>query len=172
MLVASLAANVFTLLSCFTNRATVKANGPLAAGAPAPPLEVMTLDGRPQVVPIPADKKGMIVYAFSPHCQWCERNTVNVRALATSTRGNFAFVGLAVSGDELPAYVASHQLPFPVYVARSTETIEAFRLRSTPTTYLLSSSGLIVRSWQGAFGGPTARDLERTFGVTLPGLGR
>jgi len=59
-------------------------------------------------------------------------------------------------------------LPFPVYSGMNDSTGRTFKLRSTPTTILVSPKGIVLAVWEGAYGGETKSSIEKYFNVSLP----
>ena len=136
-------------------------------GTAVPPLDVRTIDGH--AVEIRFDERPTILYYFSPNCGWCERNWTNVQALIASVGQRYRFVGLSTVADVSP-YMASHHLSFEVYSGLTLETARLYHLGGTPQTIVVAADGRIQYSWSGAYRSRRQHDVERAFGVVLPGI--
>jgi peroxiredoxin len=136
-------------------------------GMAVPPLDVNTVDGH--AVEIRFDGRPTILYYFSPNCGWCERNWTNVQALIASVGQRYRFVGLSTVADVSP-YMASHHLSFEVYSGLTLETARLYHLGGTPQTIVVAADGRIQYSWSGAYRNRRQHDVERAFGVVLPGM--
>jgi thiol-disulfide isomerase/thioredoxin len=113
-----------------------------------------------------------LLYIQSSTCGWCTANRPAIQALATQLNGRARVVGIALElpGAPDPLVPEDQSLPFPVFVGLSSAAARALKIRSTPTTILVNSSGRVERLWEGAFAGSTKADLEALYGLTLPEL--
>jgi hypothetical protein len=129
---------------------------------------VRALDGRTETLGYGASKP-TVVYVFAPSCRFCGQNLGNIHRLAQARSADFRFVGVSLDDQDLPAYVKTHALGFPVYSATAA-TQKAYRLRSVPQTLVVSEAGKVLRSWMGAYTGEAEREIEEYFAVDLPGV--
>jgi peroxiredoxin len=136
-------------------------------GAPVAPLSARTLDGRR--VEIAFQGKPTILYYFSPTCEWCERNWLNVKALAVATEGRYRFVGISTTRD-IAAWATERGLTFELVAEPDADAVRALDLGGTPQTLLISASGALERHWRGAYTPAIQAAVERTFDAVLPGL--
>jgi peroxiredoxin len=136
-------------------------------GMAVPPLDVRTPDGH--AAEIRFDGRPTILYYFSPNCGWCEGNWTNVQALIASVGQRYRFVGLSTVAD-VSTYMASHHLSFEVYSGLTLEAARQYHLGGTPQTIVVSADGRIQYSWSGAYRSRRQHDVERAFGVVLPGM--
>jgi peroxiredoxin len=112
-----------------------------------------------------------LLYIFSPTCGWCERNINNVKALGQQLSRSHRVLGVTISPVPLESRLKeSRSLGFPVLFEISPETVEAYKLGGTPQTLLISSQGVVLENWKGAYTSGLKRRLEAHFGVSLPGL--
>jgi peroxiredoxin len=109
-----------------------------------------------------------VLYIFSPECSWCERNSDAVNSLASQIRDNYEMVGVSVLSVGLKKFVRDRRVNFPVYEGISTAAIEAYRLQTTPETFVISPDGRILADWKGAYIGLTKVRVERFFRIVLP----
>lgn len=58
----------------------------------------------------------------------------------------------------------------PDFFEPTVETKLAFDLYSTPTTFLITQNGQILKIWKGAYDDELKAEIEATLGVHLPGL--
>jgi hypothetical protein len=139
-------------------------------GHAATPIHATSLSGEPVTITV-GDGAPTLLYYFSPTCVFCERNWNNVRALSRSAHGHFRIVALAAeNGRDLADFVREHTLTMEVYGGVSAATRDAYGLRGTPHSVVISSQGLISHEWEGVYTGRTATQIERLFDVVLPGL--
>ena len=110
-----------------------------------------------------------LLYVFSPSCGWCKKNEDNISSLASQTGDSLRIIGLSLSPEGLIDYVA-HRFPPVKVIKPDSRTITAYKLSGTPETILVSSEGVVLKVWKGAYGDSTQRELEEYFHVKLPGL--
>jgi peroxiredoxin len=165
LLVASLAANVYFVRH---RGQPPKARPQLQLGAKVPEFTATRIDGGPLAVRYRA--KPVILYIFSPACHWCERNLRNANALAVATRAEYEFVGLSLTDANLEKYVRENRIGWDVGSKVPASAQEAFGMGGTPETIVVGPGGTVLHVWQGAFVGTVAADIQRAFGVRLPGL--
>jgi len=173
LLVASVSVNVvlarrvwfFTHLQ--SNRAAERL---IKVGTTVPPIAAKRLDGQPSVISYQGAEQSTVLYIFTPPCSWCARNIDNLKTLLENERGNYRFIGLSLSEETLPEYVAKNKLNFPVYSGLSAESLKTYKLGSTPQTIVISPEGRVVQDWVGAYVGEQQSQVEAFFHVKLPGL--
>jgi peroxiredoxin len=164
-LMASVALNV---VQAHRLGAFAPATGPQPEiGKPAPRLKVTSLDGR--AAEIIFGKQPTILYYFSPHCPWCEKNWLNIRALMAATEGRYRFIGLSTTADVSP-YLRDHRLSFDVYTGLNLETARQYHFGATPHTVVVGADGTVQFAWAGAYVGQQQHDVEHALGLTLPGV--
>jgi hypothetical protein len=146
----------------------IKAEGRLNVGDSVPTFEAKTPDGETVAV---SYRKPTILYILRPDCVWCVRNTANINVLARAVESSHDFFGVSLSSANLSAHVLASGYTFPILEQLPVAAAIAMKLGGTPQTLLVSSEGKIIRSWAGAFAGPTADEIENYFGVRLPGIG-
>jgi hypothetical protein len=110
-----------------------------------------------------------LLYVFTPACGWCKRNEDNLRSLVSQTSESLRIIGVSLSHDGLVEYVRQRFPPVKV-VKPDARTITAYKLSGTPTTILVSSQGIVLRVWKGAYIENIQQDLEQYFRIKLPGL--
>ncbi len=113
----------------------------------------------------------VILYAFAAKCGWCKRNLPVVKQLRAQTQNRYDFYALALSDAGLSAYIHDNDFDVPVVANLPDETRQAYALRGTPETILVSADGRVINVWDGAYRGPVKAEIERTLGVRLPELG-
>lgn len=160
-----------TALSRTVNSLT--ARPALETGIKIPSLSVTGVDGRRVELTFDGARKQTIIYVMSPTCNWCLRNRANIRALAEGVAGKVNIVGVSVApaaDKNFSIFVENQAQPFPIYAGLSDLVSRRLRLRSTPTTILLSSDGVVIKFWEGAFASKVGEEIQQYFGVALPGL--
>jgi peroxiredoxin len=170
LFVVSLAVNVFLVSGGTARRGRPPAPPePLPIGSRLPlSMQVTTLDRQAVTLSFSTQRKGTLVYVFSPKCIWCEKNKNNIRALANFIRPDYDILGISTIDEGLRQHLDAEPLPFPVYLDPSHALLDAFRMVGTPATYLVSADGLLKRSWRGAYRGLAGQDIQQLFGVRLP----
>lgn len=143
--------------------------GPVV-GAELPPLDAERLGGDREVLQYAESERPSLIYVFTPSCQWCARNLENLKALTAHAKDGYRLVGLSLDPN-VEDYVAQAKLDFPIYINASPEMVSAYGLGPTPLTLVVSPSGKVLKSWTGAYGGATQKEVEATFGLALPGIG-
>lgn len=139
----------------------------LVPGTRILPLEARSLNGDP--VRLTAGRsKPAVLYFFSTSCGWCARNWQNVLALEVSTRGRYEFIGISNSIDTAE-FVSERALPFTYLTGVPINTLRRLHIGGTPRTIVVSRDGAVVRDWVGAYTNATLQEVEKFFGVDLPG---
>ena len=141
----------------------------MPVGRGVPSIHVTDLEGKQAVISY-AGYPQTVLYVFVPPCRWCARNLANVQALARAGGKTYRIVGLSLSDENLKEYVARSGVEFPVYSHLAPEAIGALGLGSTPQTLVVSPEAKLLRNWTGAYSGDLQAEVERYFGVRLPGL--
>jgi hypothetical protein len=147
-------------------------NPTLREGEIVPPISVMSLDDKQEIIDYKRTDGVTILYIISPECVWCDRNLENINALAKLNGKSYRFIGLSLVDDGLKDYLAAHKFNFPIYAKLSRDSVDALRLGSTPQTIVISPEGRIVKNWVGAYGKDLRPEVESYFKVTLPGITR
>ena len=136
----------------------------------APVIKANTLDGKEVSISYGTDRKHTVLYVFSPSCSWCRRNWDNAKTLAKDASKTSRFFGLALNANNLQEHINSNQVNFPVYKDLSSSAISGLELGSAPQTIVISPSGKVIKNWIGAYSGDIQREIEKFFGVKLPGV--
>ena len=112
---------------------------------PAPPLELLNLDGSTWSLG-QLDGKPAVVYFFAPWCGVCAASSPQLRWFHR-WRGDevgVVLVGLDYANTvELAEYAREHELGMPV-LAGQADTAAAYRVRGYPTYYVLDAQGRIA----------------------------
>ncbi|HKV23641.1 MAG TPA: hypothetical protein VJN93_03530 [Candidatus Acidoferrum sp.] len=141
----------------------------LALGAAVPSIRATDLEGNQTIITY-SGHPPTVLYVFVPPCGWCARNQANIRALVRTRGKVYRFVGLSLSDEHLKEYVAKSGIEFPVYSHLAPEAVSELGLGSTPQTLVVSSEGKLLGNWTGAYGDDLRPEIEKYFGVDLPGL--
>ncbi len=142
----------------------------LQIGGQAPDLQLATNAGAEVRIRYSDATVPTVLYIVSPTCKWCARNVTAVGTLAhvLEKRARFLGISVSVSGPSMPLSPTETEHTFPVYTGLSEAAKKQLHLRSTPTTILVSTEGLVMRVWEGAYEGSTRTSLEKYFRVQLP----
>ena len=170
----SLASNLY-LAYTISNLATnptpkFSARVPLSVGVSAPDITAKNLAGADEKISFKEGDKPSIIYVFSPSCVWCNRNQENLKTIIASKRATHRIIGVSLASEGVKEYVAKHNFDFPVYVNPTPDTVKAYNLGGTPQTIVISSSGKVEQNWEGAFVGEIKSNVEKYFGIALPGI--
>lgn len=111
--------------------------------------------------------KPAVVYFFSPSCSWCEKNLQGIRSLEQQAGDRYVFYGISLDSTGLSAYMQSNPLGFKAF-ALSQNTPSFIIPYGTPTTIVVSTKGIIEKSWAGAYTGKTLDDVQNYFKLKLP----
>jgi hypothetical protein len=143
----------------------------LKIGAQIPsPLLLVDSDSKPVSIDFTDDSRPTVLYVLSPLCSWCKRNEPNMKALVSTTRGRFRYLGLSIESNELKQYITAGRAPFPVYLIDSNDVKRELEVNSTPETIVVSPTGKVQQIWEGAYFDTNQEQVEKFFGVKLPGL--
>jgi hypothetical protein len=167
-LFASLTLNVYQGLDArgaFAPVPGVKVGAKLPGSIP-----LVDQDGKPAVLAFADDSRKSVLYVLSPLCGWCKKNEANIKALALDASSRFRFVGVSIEAKNLKEYVAEGHVPFPVYLVSSKDQIDKLHFDGTPQTVVVGVGGRVEKSWQGAYLTNNQQEVEKFFGVKLPGL--
>lgn len=139
-------------------------------GARVPVIKVTTPEGRQEVISYQDTQQPVVLYVFTPQCTWCVRNLANVRSLIAEKGKSYRFIGLSLTENGLKDYLNQNKIDFPVYLNPDEQSKQEYHLGSTPETIVISQDGTVLENWVGAYAGAQQAEVERFFGVKLPGL--
>jgi hypothetical protein len=172
LLAVSAITNILLVLKVKELRVTISAlkmEQGTVLGMQLPPLTAEDLSGQSVTVRFDESERPTLLYVFTPACGWCKRNEDNLRSLASQTSERLTIIGVSLSHDGLAEYVGQRFPPVRV-IKPDARTITAYKLSGTPTTILVSSQGVVLRVWKGAYNDSLQRELEEYFHIKLPGL--
>lgn len=132
------------------------------------PVTGFTPEGVPVFRPVAKDVPTLLYY-FSPTCVWCNRNWDNIRALERGAQGRYRVL-LLTRARGVREYLKEHGLSLEVIEGISESVVEAYKLGGTPQTLVASIEGIVTHDWRGAFTPRIERQIEKLFGVPLPGV--
>lgn len=148
--------------------ASPRQTGP-AVGSQLPPIDALRFGGSRETIAFSDDARPTLLYVFTPTCKWCGRNLANFHTLVERTKNDYRILAVSLDPD-VQSYLTETNLNVPVFIDVSRETVAAYGLGSTPQTLVISPEGKVLKSWIGAYGGATQRDVEETFSLKLPGV--
>ena len=140
----------------------------LYKGQLVPPLEIRELSGEPKVVPFSTDSRPTLIYVFRPGCPWCESNSRSIASLSNQISMRYRIVGLSLVTEGVNDFIKDHHMPFPVYTSPSSRVTSSLHLGVTPQMILISPTGTVVGSWDGAYVGRTKSSIESALSISLP----
>lgn len=133
------------------------------------PFIASNIDGKPQLVTFDGTTP-TVLYVLNPNCGWCARNLQNIRELAAARKDSDRFIGISLNDPNLKEYVKKSQLGFPVVSIAGYSSIKELPLGVTPETIVVSPTGQVIKNWLGAYAFGQEKEVEKYFGVKLPGL--
>lgn len=142
----------------------------LQVGTAVSPLKAHGLDGREATISYKDSEQPLVIYVFTPQCSWCRRNLANLKTVLARKRDSYRFVALSLTDKDLSQYIADKQIDIPVFANPEEEARQHYRLGSTPQTIVVSPDGKVLQNWVGAYTGTGQVEIEKFFGVNLPGL--
>lgn len=177
LLLASVSLNVFLAQRLYkltrvrsATIASMIAERSLKPGAVVQEITAKRLDGQPETISYHGTNQSTVLYIFTPPCAWCARNLDNFKTLANNESAQYRFICLSLSEQGLADYVTKNALKLPVYSGLSPETLNTYKLGSTPQTIVISPEGKVLQDWVGAYVGDQKSQVEAFFHVTLPGI--
>ena len=172
LLALSALTNILLVMKVKQLRSTIsdlKTEQSIVPGAQLPPLTAQDMSGQSLTIRFDEIDRPTLLYVFTPSCGWCKRNEQNIQSLVSQTGESLRIIGVSLSQDGLVEYVDQRFPPVKV-VKPDARTITAYKLSGTPTTILVSSQGVVLRVWKGAYIESIQRELEDYFHIKLPGL--
>ena len=145
---------------------------PLVVGASVPPLKANNLQGGQDTIYYggDSDARPVVIYVFTPQCSWCARNLDNFKTLLAEKQESYRFVALSMTDVGLREYIAENKLDLRVYFNPTEESVRDYKFSNTPQTIVVSPEGKVLQNWVGAYAGRQQADVEKYFGVHMPGL--
>lgn len=177
LLAASVAANAALadkVLRLDRAIASAEARPSLEHGAKAPDLVLHEASGTAVNIRYSESQLPTVLYVISPTCNWCTRNRQPATALSAALANRARFVGVLIGAptrDSLFRFLSTEAMPFPIYTGLSDEDGRRLRLRSTPTTIVVSNAAAVLAVWEGAYAGSVKAGIEQYFDLTLPAIG-
>lgn len=148
----------------------IKSERHLSEGDNVPNIVGRDVNGAPAEINIKERHMKTILYVFRPDCQWCERNLGNLQELVLHLPNGYRLIGLSLSNEGLAKYVQEKRLSFPIHTELAFDVTAAYKLGATPQTIIISEDGKVLKQWRGAYVENTRQEVERYFGIQLPGL--
>lgn len=113
-------------------------------------------------------KPPTVLYILSPTCGWCARNEPSVKQLIAQKSGEYRFIAISLTMDGAAKYATDHGLGIPLYADVSESIMKAYKIGGTPQTIVVSSSGVVLANWSGAYLGKQKDQIEKFFSIELP----
>lgn len=142
----------------------------LPAGTVVAPIKAQDIDGREVTISPQDSSQPLVIYVFTPQCVWCMRNLANLHKILAEKHDAYRFVGISLTDKDLKTYLLNQKIDIPVFLNPAEQSRSQYRLGPTPQTIVVSSDGKVIQNWVGAYTGAQQADVEKFFGVNLPGL--
>ncbi|MBI5203253.1 MAG: TlpA family protein disulfide reductase [Elusimicrobia bacterium] len=140
----------------------------LPSGEPAPDFQAKVLGG--QALSLSGLKGKVVLLDFwATWCGPCEETIPHLIQLNGSRRDKgLEVVGVSVDDypEDVPAYVKTHGMKYPVFVDAEKEVMDLYGVRNVPTTVLIDRAGKVRGRWLGA-GDEVERELDDAIDVLL-----
>jgi peroxiredoxin len=142
----------------------------LKPGQQVPPLAARVLSGQRQEVNY-ADSAMTVLLAFSTQCPSCEQVLPYWREIkAACARNQYQVFGINLDdSSKTRTFLGSSGLDIETFVDIDNETREGYKLSLAPQTIVIDSRGRVERIWPGNFSQETKQEVERYFGISVPG---
>ena len=122
---------------------------PVVVGKVAPDFELKNLNGETWKL---SDQQGQVVFLnfWATWCKPCQEEMPSMERLHQTFESEFAddFVMVAVSidksADDIPAFMAKHELTFPVLHDRWGKVDRIYKIMGVPETYIINQAGVLV----------------------------
>jgi peroxiredoxin len=141
----------------------------LQVGATVPEIVGLRSDGSTALLQYGEVNVPTVLYVFTPQCGWCKKNLANLHALIDQAGTRYRVIGIALTRQDLDAYVKNENLSLPVYSDIRTDIREAYQLGVTPETIIVSPESKVLKIWRGVFQESVKKDIERFLYIQLPG---
>lgn len=134
------------------------------------PFEIVDKNGEKEQLDFSGSQR-TVLYILAPTCIWCKRNQANVTRLASERGGQYRFVGLSTTSEELSKFWKTTTLPFPVYSVASSKVLSDYHFGDeTPQMAIVEKGGKVGPVWRGALMSDSLSGAEKYFEIKLPGL--
>ena len=144
----------------------------LKAGVKAPPLSAKRVGDSSGAVEIIdyAGARPTVLYVLSPACGRCAKNESSIKKLIAEKGAEYRFIGISLADEGVLEYQAKHGLGVALYSGVNEQTRRAYKMSGTPQTIVVSTQGVVVASWSGAYLGKQKDAVEKFFEVELPDI--
>lgn len=127
-------------------------------------------DGATETISYAGMDRPTVLYVLSPTCGWCAKNESSINQLIAEKGDEYRFIGVSLMDQSAAEYGSSHGFGVPLYTGVSQETKDAYRMGGTPQTIVVSSQGVVLANWNGAYLGKQKEAIEEFFDVRLPDI--
>lgn len=167
----SLALNVFMVqrIKMLERALGERSGNELKVGESLGPIEAKARSGATVHIRYEDSEVPTLLYVMSPQCVWCQRNNANMKALFSGAGERFRMFVLSVVDEGVEKYKTEHHVSSDILTLSPT-SIRQLRLLGTPGTLVISPTGKVLHAWHGAYSDEAVEDIEKRFGVKLPGL--
>jgi hypothetical protein len=116
----------------------------------------------------PPAQSGWIVYAFSPLSPKSEANQKRVEELARSLPSGWVLLAVSTEIEGVSAFAERLRVRVPVLTQVPAATLKAYKVTSTPRTYVLDQDWKLLEVLDGPFEGKVAKKLAARFKPSNP----
>lgn len=164
---------IFLMALLFLVSAWRPGNGDTSKPAIGTRLPSVLTQARMRNAPVgePPATGGWIVYAFSPLSPKSDANQKHVEELARSLPHDWVLLSIATEADGARAFCERLHVTVPVLTQIPAATLKAYKVNSTPRTYVLDQDWKLLEVLDGPFQGKVAEKLAARFKTTKTGAG-
>ena len=144
----------------------------LKPGTALRPLEGLDAEGTKLIIGYGQDNRKTLLLSFIPGCEACEKNMPYWKAIIKDLDKNaYRLVGVSLITETslIKEFTSRYELnDLPIIATLNSDCREAYQLKSTPQTILISADGRVENVWTGIIEGEKRKQVESSLGIKLP----
>ena len=169
LLFVSVTLNIVSARRISTLRQQSESHRTVLVGDTVPDMVGLDSGGLPATLHYAEVSVPTVLYVFTPQCGWCKKNLPNFHSLINQAGTRYRVVGIALSRQDLNAYMTNEDLKLSVFADIRSDIREVYRLNGTPETIVFSPQSKVLKVWHGAYQGDIAPQIEKFLQIHLPG---
>ncbi len=124
-------------------------------------IEAQSIDGRNTTITYAESGMKYLVLVFSTTCPYCVENIEKWRAIARyCQQEGCSVIGVSVHDiDRTRQYLLDMELPFFTVINTGREFADAYKITGVPMTILISTGGIIEKTWPGVLSDAHVEDI-------------
>jgi peroxiredoxin len=133
-------------------------------GAQMPELKGFDPTGRQFSIAYGKDPRKVLVFVYSPSCQFCTQNWPKWQQLFPELDHAVRTIGVDVSATSTMDYIARQFKDLPVVTQVDPKDMVDYHLRLTPQTILVSETGKVEKVWSGVLTDANVAEIKSMIG--------